>query len=253
MDSPDNVTQTTTSQPPGFLIPGLTAASNAALAQSGLGGFSGPSLTQPLSRREFRQQRRAQRQANRLGIPFKPGGSGINTGAIIGGPIDTNFQPAGDQSPASGLLDQSADLVGRTIGGDFLSPDSNPFLQQTFNRAADLTRTRLASEFAGSGRNLGASAPARSDELQTLASNIFGSNFQAERDRQLTAVGQAGGLDPTNLLIQRLSALVPGAGGTTTSTQPVFSNRTGGALGGALIGSQFGPFGTLAVIRHLIR
>lgn len=236
----DNVTQTTTALPPGFLIPGLTSAANAALGQSGLSGFQGPSLDRPLSRREFRQQRRARRQADRLGIPFTPSGPGISggfdTNAIIGGAVDTNLQPATDD-PAAGLLGQSSDLISRTLGGEFLSPESNPFLQSTFNRAADLTQTRLASEFAGSGRNIGASAPARSDELQTLASNIFGSNFQNERDRQITAVGQASGLDPTNLLIQRLAPLL-GSGGTTTSTQPVFQDQTGQILAGLTAGAS---------------
>ena len=123
---------------------------------------------------------------------------------------------------ANGLNDASVNLVGNTIAGDYLSPDSSPYLAQTFNRAADLTRTRLSSEFAGSGRDLTAAIPARSEELQTLASNIYGGNFQAERDRQLTAVGQAAGLNPLNQFIDRIAAITPNAGGTTSSTQPVF-------------------------------
>ena len=138
----------------------------------------------------------------------------------------------------SPLINDAKNLTGQTIRGDFLSPDSNPFLEGTFNRAADLTRGRLDSEFSGAGRNLGAAAPARSDELQTLASNIYGGNFQAERDRQQQAVGQSqplaqddfrniqamidAGSFPVDQFIDRLSALIPGAGGTTTSTQPVF-------------------------------
>ncbi len=129
---------------------------------------------------------------------------------------------AGNNLGPSELNDNASSLVNRTIQGDFLSPDSNPFLQGTFDRAADLTRGRLDTEFAGAGRNLGASQPARSEELQTLASNIFGGNFQAERDRQGQALGQAQGFDPLNQFINRLSALIPGAGGVTTSTQPVF-------------------------------
>jgi hypothetical protein len=141
----------------------------------------------------------------------------------------------------SPLLNQAQQTTQQTLSGDFLSPDSNPFLQQTFNRAADLTRGRLDTEFAGSGRNLGAAMPARSEELQTLASNIFGGNFQAERDRQFNAAGQAQGLAgadfqniqamidsgafPVDQFINRLGGLIPGAGGVTRSTQPVF--RTG--------------------------
>jgi len=129
---------------------------------------------------------------------------------------------AGNNLGPSELNNNASSLVNNTIQGDFLSPDSNPFLQQTFDRAADLTQGRLDSEFAGAGRNLGAARPARSEELQTLSSNIFGGNFQAERDRQGQALGQAQGFDPLNQYINRLSALIPGAGGVTTSTQPVF-------------------------------
>src|SRR5210317_1176421 len=55
--------------------------------------------------------------------------------------------------------------------GEGINPFNN--LDMAYDRAADLTRTRLDTEFAGSGRNLGAAYPARSDELQTLASNIY--------------------------------------------------------------------------------
>lgn len=128
------------------------------------------------------------------------------------------FAGAGDPN----LIGQGQDLLGKTLQGDFLSPDTNPYLDQTFNRAADLTRTRLSSEFAGAGRDLGASIPARSEELQTLASNIYGGNFQAERDRQIGALSQSQAYDPLNLFINRLAGIIPGAGGVTTTKQPVF-------------------------------
>ncbi|MEM8714165.1 MAG: hypothetical protein AAGE92_00065 [Cyanobacteria bacterium P01_G01_bin.4] len=122
----------------------------------------------------------------------------------------------------SSLVPGSQQVLSDTIQGNFLSPDTNPYLEQTFNRAADLTRTRLDSEFAGAGRNLGAAAPARSEELQTLASNIYGGNFQRERDRQVTALDQSLNFDPLNMLVNRTAGLLPGAGGATQSTQPIF-------------------------------
>ena len=140
-----------------------------------------------------------------------------NRGSMI--PLDSLTNP-GDR-----IIREGRGLVSDTLQGNFLDPDSNPFLQQTFNRAADLTRGRLDTEFSGAGRNIGASLPARSEELQTLASNIYGQNFQAERDRQISAVDQAQGLDPLNMFINRLAGVIPGAGGSTQSTQPVF--RTG--------------------------
>lgn len=96
--------------------------------------------------------------------------------------------------------------------GDFRSGGGiNPYtsLDMQFNRASDLTRGRLDTEFAGAGRNLGAAAPARSDELQTLASSIYSPSNLLQ-------------FDPTNMLINRLAGIIPGAGGSTQSTQPVF-------------------------------
>ena len=141
------------------------------------------------------------------------------------GPLNQFVSAASSQFNNSGgqqLVGQGQDLLSSTLNGDFLSPDSNPYLQGTFNRAADLTRGRLASEFAGNNRDLAATAPARSEELQTLASNIFGGNYQAERDRQNGAIQSTQQFDPLNMFGNQLAGIIPGAGGTTNSTQPVF-------------------------------
>lgn len=139
-----------------------------------------------------------------------------------------NFDPRNPGGPANSGPDlnrQAQELTAQNLRGDFLSPDTNPFLKGTFDRAADLTRGRLDTEFAGAGRNLGASQPARSEELQTLASNIYGGNYQQERDRQQSGIGQSQTLDPLNQFINRIAGVVPGAGGVVSSTQPVY--RTG--------------------------
>lgn len=230
---PSNVTQTTRTEPSPFLVPSIqrfagqigsdfsrqtglpnTVRPNVPVPGSTNGGFIG-GLVGPLTNREL----------------LKPGQNPFV-------PPTVENPPAGNN--ALDLIPGAQGLVGRTVAGDFLTPDTNPFLQQTFNRAADLTRTRLASEFARSGRDLSASLPARSDELQTLAANIFGTNFQRERDRQIAAIGQTPAVDPTNIAIDRIAALAPAAGGTAVSSTPVSRNIGGGALGGAALGSAFG-------------
>jgi hypothetical protein len=211
---PKNVTSTTSSEPPAFILPALTNATNAASA-------------------DFNQQ---------SGRSFSPAPQGFPSGFPSGfNPLDgsgfPSFPPGGfpqpgtpptgtpTQTPGSALIGNSQSLLNDTLQGRFLTPDNNPFLESTFNRAADLTRGRLDSEFSGAGRNLAASQPARSDELQTLASNIFGDNFESERNRQIDAIGQSQAFDPLNQFINRLAGIIPGAGGVTSSTQPVF--RTG--------------------------
>lgn len=60
---------------------------------------------------------------------------------------------------------------------------TNPYLDQTFNRAADSVQQRIQSGFAGSGRNIGAGRPAAAQELNDLAGNIYGGAYEGERNR----------------------------------------------------------------------
>ena len=205
---PKNVTSTTSSEPPAYLVPHLQGAAGNISNDMG------------------------QTTAGFLGNTSNVGSPGGATGQGLAALFNRGLQ-------GSPTLDAANQLTQQTLQGDFLN--SNPYLDQTFNRAADLTRGRLATEFAGSGRDIDASRPARSEELQTLASNIYGGNFQAERDRQQGAIGQAGGLQsadfqniqamidagsfPLDQFINRLGGIIPGAGGVSQSTQPVF--RTG--------------------------
>ena len=90
-----------------------------------------------------------------------------------------------------------------TIQGDYLNPQTNPYLQQTFDTAADRvtdafsrgTAAQTDSRFARSGA-FGGSAwqeaqegnqRALGDSLGGLAANIFGNNYAQERSRQQQA------------------------------------------------------------------
>lgn len=142
----------------------------------------------------------------------------VNTTTTTGPP---GFLQPGFEAAGSSALNQFNQATGAGAGfgaagveaatgvpgaGGF---DPIPFLTNQFNRAAELTRGRLDSEFAGSGRNLGASIPARSAELQDLSGQFFDPNNLFN-------------FDPTNVLIDRLARLSPGAGGVTDAQQPVF-------------------------------
>lgn len=86
-------------------------------------------------------------------------------------------QPLGTNPFATGGMNQFAS------GGGI-----NPYLDNVFDTAAGATQNRLASEFARAGRyGSGANQQARSQELQTLAANIYGPGFEAERQRQFGA------------------------------------------------------------------
>lgn len=64
---------------------------------------------------------------------------------------------------------------------------SNPYLDSMFNKAAQSTRTALDTQFAGAGRNLEAQMPARADQLNDLATSIYGGAYENDANRRLSA------------------------------------------------------------------
>jgi hypothetical protein len=166
-----------------------------------------------------------------------------------------------------------------TLSGKYLDPNSNPYLASTFNQAANAVQNRVASQFGQAGRNLEASIPVQNDQMNQLATQIYGGNYQNERQLQGQAASNAIGLNTANLanmegvaqagaLSQQQAQNYTNAaktawdynqnlpytnlsnymgmvnalqhGTNSTSTQPVFQNTAGNVLGGALAGSQVG-------------
>lgn len=192
-------------------------------------------------------------------VPFAPQTemaiAGTTQRALTGSPVTNAAQNYATQSLQGGFL------------------GSNPWLDQTFNRAALGTQNQLASEFARSGRNVGASEPIRAQQLNDLATGIYGGAYENERNRQQGVLGQAGALanqdyvdlaqlggagaqveglaqqytDAQGANLDDYLRRVSGNLGSTTTT-PSSRNRLAGAAGGALAGAQlgsyFGPWGT---------
>lgn len=240
---------TTTQNPPDYAIPGLTNAAQAStdLYNKGPNQYYGGQTVTP-----FSDQTQQALQ-------------GTEARATNGSPVT---------SAAKGY---TADV----LGGKYLN--SNPYIDQTFNHAAEGTRSQLDSQFAGSGRNLGASYAARADQLNNLATQIYGGNYANERAMQNSTLGQANSVanqDYTDLshlgqvgnayedltsrqnadaasrfdyqqnapgvsLDQYIARLNNQPGGSTST--PYFRNTAAGALGGASagygIGSNFGTYG----------
>lgn len=67
---------------------------------------------------------------------------------------------------------------------------TNPHLDATFNRAADQVQNRLSSQFAGAGRNIEASRNPQAQEMNDLASRIYGGAYEIERDRMANDIQQ---------------------------------------------------------------
>jgi hypothetical protein len=145
---------TTTTEPPAFIRPFMEygAQQSRALYETGGPSYYGGNTVVP-----FSQQTEAA-----LG--------GTEARAMGGSPVN---QAA--QNYATGIL-------GSTPTSQF-GGASNPYLDAQFNRAADATQQRLQSGFAGNGRNIEAARPAASQELNDLATGIYGGAYENERNR----------------------------------------------------------------------
>ena len=178
----------------------------------------------------------------------------------------------------SPVVGAAQDQIQQTLQGDFLN--SNPHLDQTFNRGADQIGNRLDSLFARSGRNLDAQAPVLGEQLGDFANSLYGGNYQAERGRQMGAAsqaiplanqdyfdismlgnvgsqveGQASNIMQDNVARYNFAQQAPGQsvddylrrimggspGSSQTTTSPVYSNNGAGAAGiAALLAGIFG-------------
>lgn len=163
----------------------------------------------------------------------------------------------------SPVVGAAQDLATRTLQGGFMG--SNPYLDATFNRAALQTQNQLASEFARSGRNISASEGLRSQQLNDLATGIYGGAYDSERNRMqdmvgaaiplanqdyvdLGQLGQVGAsregyaqeqLDAPGLALDRYLGRVSGNMGQNTYAS-MARNRAAGAVGGGMLGYQAG-------------
>lgn len=93
----------------------------------------------------------------------------------------------------SSVNNAAKDYATRTLSTDPTSQfgnSRNPYLDATFNRAADSVQQRLGSQFASAGRNVEASRAANADELNNLATNIYGGAYESERNRMAQDLSQ---------------------------------------------------------------
>lgn len=116
-------------------------------------------------------------------------------------------QRALDGSP---ITRSSQGLLDATLRGDYLN--ANPYLDATYNRAVGAVRSAVDSKYGLGWRSgSGAEANAFVSGAGQLADSIYGGNYQAERGRQMAALGlapQLAGMDYADL--DRL-AMVGGA------------------------------------------
>jgi hypothetical protein len=135
-------------------------------------------------------------------LPYTPYGkdrvAGFTEDQLAG--MDMTRQQANTYSP---LFGQAENQLSKTINGDYLSPDSNPYLRGTYDaaagRMADAYKNGTAAQTnaaAGFGGAFGGSAQSElagqqgrafGDSLGSFANQLYGGNYQAERSRQQQA------------------------------------------------------------------
>lgn len=189
-------------------------------------------------------------------VPFAP-----QTEAAIAGTTQRALQ-------GSPVTNAAQNYATRSLQGGFLG--SNPYLDATFNKAALATQNQLASQFGAAGRGQAGAEGLRSQQLNDLATGIYGGDYQQERNRMQGVLGQAGALAnqdyidlaqlggagaqveglaqqyadaPGTALDQYLGRISGNMGQTQTTKTP--RNPVAGAAGGALAGSFLGPWGML--------
>lgn len=183
-------------------------------------------------------------------------------------------------SNGSPVMNTANQQMQTTLSGAYLNPASNPYLQDTFNQAANAVQQKVGSEFAGSGRNPEASVGVQNDQMNQLANQIYGGNYRNAMDNmtkveayapaydqatwgnlgQLGQAGsqvqqQAGNMQTANQNLYNYYAQLPwtnlsnymgqvnslASGGSASTTQPYMGpSKTQSALGGAAAGAAIG-------------
>lgn len=201
----------------------------------------------------------------------------------LGSTIATGSQPnAGVSAAGQNLTD--------TLNGTYLNPATNPYLTSTYNAAAAPVTasymTATAPQTAGAAEAAGRYGSGSYQNqvkqqqlglgttLNNLATNIYGGNYQQERQNQIADTGQAGGVnsaqyinptaaltagnqqqqqqqnvDQSNLAAYQFNQQQPttalnnyiaqiqgnyGSTGQSTTSTPYYSNPGATALGGVL-------------------
>ena len=175
------------------------------------------------------------------------------------------------------LLGSSQTEINKILQGDYLTPTSNPHLQDLYNQMAGDVTSGVQSQFTKAGR-LGSSANQETlaRELGNLATNVYAPNYQQERANMMAATQLApslaaadyqdiqalGGVGQTResmemaqiqdamarfdfeqqkpyyKLREYLGSIGAAVPQTTSETKPVFRNTGAGLLGGAMQGAE---------------
>lgn len=178
---------------------------------------------------------------------------------------------AGANDPQS-LMARAQRQLGRTIGGEYLSVGSNPYLQGAVEQALNQVQRGVSSRFGGEAYGGSTNQEWLAKSMAETALPIYANAYQQERQNQLNALNmapgfqtwnagqllQAGGLEDTRRaaevaagkeqfyapwdVLSRYGSIIGSVATPASSTvsQPYYTNPMANLLGGALAGAQLG-------------
>ena len=128
--------------------------------------------------------------------PWANGGQPITTSSALNGfaanGLPTNVSNAlngftGNGGLDTGYIDQS--LLNQSANGNFLTPDSNPFIKSVANQAADAAQARINAQFGSAGRSNGSGLYAQlfGQGITNATDQVYAQNYENERQRQIAA------------------------------------------------------------------
>jgi hypothetical protein len=146
------------------------------------------------------------------GPQYYPGQTVAPLNPLQEGGIQSTVNAANAPSAAAGA--QAANRF--ETSGALLDPHLNPYLQGTFTQAANAVQNQLGTEFAGSGSNVINSLPVQSDELNNLATQLYGGAYNTGLQNMTQATALAPSIDAaTYLPSQELLSAGAGVQGQT--------------------------------------
>lgn len=190
-----------------------------------------------------------------------------------------SFNPL--QSQAFGGIQSAANSTGalsraNAMDKTLMQGSGNPFENQMFQQEMQQVQPQLASQFAGSGRDIVGSMPLAQQQLGNMGAQFYGQQYQNDVNNALNAGNQAQSLYDTRLSgqqqllgagnqiqgqsqalidasknaynynqnlpyqnLQRFEGAIAGLmPGTGQQSNPYFTNPSANLLGGALAGQQ---------------
>lgn len=125
-----------------------------------------------------------------------PGMANVPASSLVAGMTPLQTQGLSEIQNTANGPNPSANAANANMwetSGALLDPNSNPYLKNTFNLAANSVQNQLATEFAGNGSNVINSLPVQSDEMNNLATQLYGGAYQ----QGLNTMTQASALAPS--------------------------------------------------------